>query len=445
LAQARAQLAGRLYDAGQVFWSPAELNLYLVEALRTWNALTGYWRGDFTFSLTPTVQWYDLTAQPGTLRPFTLYDTDLYRIIQYHLLEAVAWNPWTGASAQFNAADLTSALQSCRDELLSTVACTLTRSTVGAVAGRIQLPDTTIDIRRMAYLPNTPGVPSIVWPDDTWSQQAFDPLYAQRPAIAGTPYTYAMSTQPPINFDAYPPPAYAGLYELITVNVPPSPVVSAPSLLLIPDDWTHVLKWGALMELFSRESVSRDPLRAQYCATRYRMGLKMMTLAPALLAMRVNNVAIQVDSVRAADLYNTSWQSQAAGPPADALHAGLNLIAIAPPPGTAEPYTMTATVVQNAPVPILDTDYFQVGRDDVDAVIDYAQHLAALKEGGAEFLATMPLLSRFMQQATVYGFKLAELGEYTTMLNDLSQRENDMSPVLSPATTQPVSASGGGS
>src|SRR6267154_2448970 len=122
LSQVRQQLANRLYDSSQVFWSAAELNLYLYEALRTWNALTSYWRNEFTFSTQPNIAYYDLTDianLPNTLRPLTIQDTDLYTLLQYHLLEPAAWNPWTGVSAQFTADDLLNAVSRRRDEVLS--------------------------------------------------------------------------------------------------------------------------------------------------------------------------------------------------------------------------------------------------------------------------------------------------------------------------------------
>src|ERR1039458_9319360 len=89
-AQCVQQIANRLYDPSQTFWTGAELALYLNEALSTWNALTGNWRGDFTFQTQPNVTWYDLTSipqMPNTLRPLTVTDASLYTLMQYHLLE----------------------------------------------------------------------------------------------------------------------------------------------------------------------------------------------------------------------------------------------------------------------------------------------------------------------------------------------------------------------
>ena len=435
LAQAKTELAQRLYDPTKQFWLDAELGIYINEALRTWNALTGYWRGDFTFQSQSSVTWYDLTDTtnlPNTLRPFTVFDTELYTIIQYHLLEpAVGVNPWTGSSAQFQATDLLNAVQRQRDELLGVTGCTTLRRLVPAVAGRITLPDTVIDVRRMAYLPAI-GSPSTLWPEDTWAEQSFQQNYAQLPAA--TPLTYLMSTQPPIAFDAFPPPAFAGSYELLTVEGDGILSVSSPTLIKIPDDWTHILKWGALADLLSRESNAKDSLRAKYCEARYKMGLAMLSDAPALLALRIANQVLQVDSARSADNYRVGWQAETPKQPDMAFHAGLNLIGLASTPD-AGPYSLTATVVQNAPLPANDAAQIQAGRDEIDAIIEYAQHIATFKMGGSEFLSTLPLLEHFHKTASIYNSKLQEMAEFTSLLYGLSQRQERMAP----RTDAPVS------
>lgn len=430
------ELANRLYDPTMVYWTQPELLVYIQEALRTWNALTGFWRGDFTFQTVSGTGWYDLTStsqMPNTLRPLTVTDATLYNNILYRLLEPAQMSPWVG-SAQFSADDIVNAVSRKRDEILSICGCTQTVRIVSAIAGRVQLPDSVIDVRRMAYLPESSfGVPnSILWPEDAWAEQSFNRNYTL--ATAGVPSVYLMTSQPPIAFDVDAPPAYAGNYELLTVEAGPALAVGSPQTLSVPDDWTPLILWGALSDLLNRESNAKDALRAKYCEQRYRMGLRLLENAPALLQMRIGNVPVEVDSIRAADLYQTSWEAQVAGAPSAAYYSGLNLLALAPMPN-AGPYSATATVIENAPVPSNPGDPVQVSRDDLDAVIDYAQHLAAFKMGGAEFLATMPLLSRFLKQATVYGLKLAEIAEYTSVLMGLGQRESDMNPRMQPAPT----------
>ena len=454
-SDAKQELANRLYDSSMVFWTSTELGKYIHEALHTFNALTGYWRGDFTFTPQPNITWYDITQLPNSLRPYTLFDTNIYLDIQYALLEpAVGVNPWTGVSKQFTADDIINAVQRRRDELLSIASCTITRRLVPAVAGRTFLPDTVIDVRRICYLPAgslagygsgaygmglygvsipSPQQPTVVWPEDTWGEQSFRRNYTLNPA--GIPSTYLMSTQPPISFDTNRPPAYSGQYELLTTEAGAALSPATPTTLSVPDDWAHLIKWGALADLLSRDSNAQDLPRAAYCEQRYHMGIEILAKAPALLAMQMNNVPMEIDSVRAADLYNTSWEAQPPAPPTAAYHAGLNMLALAPVPDGGT-YSALITVVQNAPVPIAATDPVQVSRDDYDVMLDYAQHLASFKMGGQEFLGTLPLLKRFLQQAAGYGLKLAELGEYTSALYELSQRENHMNPVAAPAPVE---------
>ena len=445
MQQAAQQVSNRLYDPTQTFWTQAEIVLYLQESLQTWNALTGYFRGDFTFPVATGNNWYDLTAVPNTLRPYTVTDANLYVLMQYHFLEPPSGiNPWpANGSKQFTADDFLNAVERRRDEILSITGCTQARTVIPAIAGRIQLADSVIDVRRIAYLPSSlfpTQSPSVLWPDDTWAEQSFNRNYTLAPA--GTPFAYLQSTQPPISFDTDRPPAYAGEYELLTVNAGAALNASSPSTLLIPDDWTHVLKWGAMADLLSREWDAKDIPRAAYCEQRYRLGLAAMLTAPALLAFRVDNVAVQVDSVRAADLYDTSWEGAAASSASSpqCYCSGMNLLAVNP--AAAAGGTATATVVENAPLPVNLAASVQVGRDDLDVIIDYAQHLAAFKQGGSEFSRTIPLMQRFMKQAATYNGKLAELGEYQAMLSGLSASERGMNPVMTPAGEDAATADG---
>lgn len=433
--QLKQQISNRLYDSSQQQWNSAELGFYIAEALRTWNSLTSFWRGDFPGNTSNGVVFYDLTNQttfPSALRPLTLTDRDIYSSLQVSLLEPVAWNPWTGVSSQFSADDLLNAVQRRRDEILSICGCTITRRTVGAAGGRTQLPDSVIDVRRIAYLPNSPSKPSPMFPDDTWGEQSFNRGYTT--STPGTPLAYLLNTQPPISFDTDRAPAFSGNYEVLTVDAGAALTVGTPTSLSVPDDWTWAIKWGALADLLNRDSNPKDTLRAQYSEQRYRMATSLLTDAPALLAGRVNGVPVQIDAVRNADLFRTGWQAATHAKPDTILTAGLNLIAFAPTPD-AGPYGVTFTVVENAPVPANDGATVQVSRDDLDAIIDMCCHLALFKTGGQEFMDSVPLFERFLKQAALYNSKLDEWGEFSRILREVSSQEEDFNPRLAPAET----------
>lgn len=437
LGDADAALAARLYDTSGQFWPQSERFACIRETLRTWNALTGYWRADFTFPANAASPWYDLTQVANTLRPLTVTDAELLLRMEQDLLEpATSAYPllWAG-SAQFAIADLLGALGRRRDDLLGLTGCAITRSVVAAAPGRIQLPSTTAELRRVAFLPdaNLGAVPSVVWQDDLWSLNAYAPGWTTDDP--GIPDSYRQSTTPPRSFEVKPQPGIPASYELLTIDNGADLTTAAATVLGVPDDWTWVIKWGALADLLSRESNAKDTVRAKYCEVRYRQGIALLTAAPALLGMRINNVPMRVDGVASADRYRTSWQGEDAGTPEVALVAGLNLVAMCPEPDDANT-TFTATVVRNAPLPTVVGDCVTLPRDLFDVMLDYAQHLASFKMGGAEFLATLPLLERFMQAASYYNSKLAEQGEYMKTLYALSGRDAALLPRYSEASPE---------
>ncbi len=426
-----SDLASKLYDPTYQFWSEAELATYITEALRTWNSLTSFWRSDMVFPAVAGNWWYDLTAQAGSLRPYTVSDNDLLTQIEYHLLEPLTTTyplVWAG-SLQFGLLDILGALQGKRDEVLSTTGCTITRNLVNApFVRRVPLPDTMIDVRRVAWLPVT-GMgfsPVTLAPSDPWSKEAFDPQWT----IAGfeAPSAFLRSAEPPLAFDVDRVPPVAGDYEILSVDAGPALSQTAATLLGIPDDWTWVIKFGALADLLSREANSKDSLRAEYCDMRFREGMGLLQSASAVLSLRLNDVPLPVDAVRNGDDFNPTWQADAASQPASSYAAGLNLIGLGPVPDSG-PYSITATVVQNAPLPVLPSDPIQLARDDYGAVLDYAQHLAAFKMGGAEFQATFPLYQGFVKRAALYNSKLSELGIFQKPMYEVSKLESERNPV----------------
>ncbi len=455
LATAQADLAARLYDSGQQFWPPAELASYIVEALREFNALTSFWRAEFPLTLQQGAWWYDITdtAQaPNTLRPFTVKDSDLISQINYHLLEPqLGAYPisWAG-SKQFSLADILGALQRRRDEVLSATGCQVSRLVVEATPGRIILPDTSIDIRRVGWFPagfimtwdsSSPLTwdqatftwdtapsgqsPVILRPADAWGKQAFDLGYT----VAGEspPQTYLQSTQPPLSFDVDRVPPTPGAYDIMLVKAGGNLSASAASLVGLPDDWSWLAKWGALADLLGRESNAKDMLRAKYSMQRFNEGLGVLNESPAVLSARLNNIPLQVDAVTSGDDFNVGWQGAAQGPPMRLYLAGLNMIGFAPAPDS-QPYGAVLSVVQNMPVPIGGGDLIQVGRDDYDSVLDEAQHLAMYKAGGTEFSDTFPLHANFIKRCTVYNSKLRTLGQFQKPIYEISQLDEERHP-----------------
>ncbi len=436
LAQAQASIMSRLYqsatDSTQQFWTAAEITVYVVEALRTWNALTSFWRAEFPFPLVQNQFWYSIPDQTSSLRPFTLTDQTLLAAIEYHLLEPLTSSyplSWTG-SLQFSVADILESLTRNQNQVLGSTGCTITQADVPApvASQRIFLSDSSIDIRRVAWIPAT-GFGFVNAPlrqTDAWAKRAFD--YGYTTAPQEPPDTWMQSAEPPLSFDVDRQPPVTGEYDVLTVNAGATFNAVTAQTLSVPDDWSWVIKWGAMADLFSRESNAKDSLRAAYCAQRFEEGCRLMAESSALLNLQVNGIPLFVDAVTNGDNFNPLWQSAAAGAPSSCYTAGLNLIAFPAP--DAGPYSVMATVVKNAQVPSAAGDFIQVARNDYDAIINYAQHLALVKVGGAEFLATVPLYQAFVKQAAQYNRKLATMGQFQMPMYEVSQLESERNPVM---------------
>ena len=402
-------VARRLYNPDKTQWVQAELEELLCESLRTWNALSQFWREEFTFTLAANTWWYDLRAVANTLIPYTVTEYDIITKIKRHLLEPpdpAYSNVYDQlGSTQYTMADLLGACQRRQDETLGLTACTIVRSLVNApMGGRCILPDTTIDIRRVTWLPVAGYSNRILKQSDAFASRAFNPRYTQ--AGQQPPLKWMQNTEPPPSFDVDSQPPVNGQYEVLLTQAGPSWIKGVDATLTMPDDWSWVFTWGALSDLFSRESLAQDPLRAAYCRARYQEGIGLMRLLPVAVALKLNDRPMSIGAVTGGDKYNPTWQAKAAGPP-KSFYEFMNFLAVAPKPDSDTAYSVTVTVCKNIPV---NEFYVQVPRDALDTIIDYTQHLAMLKQGGQEFYQSVVLYQNLQRNAALYNGKLREMG-----------------------------------
>lgn len=412
---ARQQLASRLADANNVYWADAENGLYIQKALRMFNALTYTWKSDFTY--TSSNLWNSLALLPGSPRLRTLTDTDAYTNIEYMLMEPPTGGTWTGTT-QFAIDDLSQALQHRRDEMLETSNCN--QSLLAGIAltpntRRTTLPDTTIDVARARYIP-TSGSPNTLYRDDTVALEFYQaPLYQQN---SGTPTTFSLSSEPPLSWDVNIPPAQAGTYEAVVLESGAAFNPPAVTLIGIPDDFVWALEWGALADLLGRESEATDHQRAAFCLRRYQDGMNLLLKTPWIMLGKVGGVATSVDSIAATDRYMPEWDSRPTSFGPVIVVGGIDFLAA--PTGTST----GVTVLGNAPVPILDTDYVQVSRSNWDAVLDIAQFLAVFKLGGAEFQRALELESRAIQFCAAENSRLKSTGSFADILVQRGQTQD---------------------
>lgn len=420
LSSALAQLAQRLNDPTFTFWTQTELTVYIQESLRMFNVLTYQQKTQFVYNSSSL--WNSLGSLAGSPRLRTLTDTYCYTQMQTMLLEPPTGGTWSGTS-QFNIADMAQALQSRRDEIIQLTNCNLNLVTGVALTPNTRttyLPDTTIDVPRLRYLPITPpGVviqpPVTLYRDDTIAQEFYEsPLYQQQ---SGTPQTYQMSAEPPLSFIVDIPPALPGTYEGVYLESGTAFDPPAGTLLGIPDDFVWVLIWGALADLLGREAEATDRERAAYCLKRYQDGLVLMTKSPWIFLGNVNGVACTIDSIYAADRYMPEWDSTPSTFGPAIIEGGVDFLAAPINTGVG------LTVLGNMPVPVNPNDFLQISRSDFDTILDLSQALACFKMGGNEWKQSLELEQRAIQACAAENVRLKSFGCFADVLIQRGQQQ----------------------
>ena len=444
LAGLLTQLSERLDDEQNIYWTLAELTEYIAEALRTWQSMAGYWRGRMIFNTSLNTSFYDLTQQTNSLIPFTVTDTQMVSEILYHLIEAqlTSAGVYVG-TGMFNLDDITKAIERRRNQFLLETGMVLQQVSVpnpSPPESRVLLPDNVINIRRCAWLApgGTPfgvgnfgagpfngpyGVLTNLWRSNQYAAQAFKQNWALQPQ--DPPIEYSVATDPPVTVDMIPPPLNPGTLKLLAV-LAGSPLNPAVGVLMgVPDNLSWVVKWGALADLLSKAGQAQDLPRADYCQKRWMQGIQVARIHTSAIYAALNGKDTMINALASFDSFNQNWQNGIA-PPTDVALASWNMFAVSPPPDGI--YSVRLDVIQNAPIPVALTDQVQIGREELDVLLDYCQHLAMFKQGGQEFLGTTPLFERMFRLAGVYNETLKADVDFLEPMADRAIREEILRP-----------------
>lgn len=431
-------LAQRLNDVGNVFWTKAENILYLTEALQFWNVLTSYWPQDYTF--TPPSLW-SYTNLTGSPRQQTYTEADLYSFLCYHLMEPqMTAGVWNG-TVQFTTNDFHTALQQNRDQVLQATASNISYlDTVSILPNsyRTYLPDSVLDVRRVRYN-GQDGTNKVLFKGDSDSFLRFSPTYRQQ---TGTPRRYDFLGSPPLALTVDIAPSQPNFFELLVMSAGNTLNPTNPQPLQLPNDWMFVIKWAVLADLLAKEPESTDRHRSDYCQKRFMQGLKLIQSAPWILNAFINEQAVDAVPVIGKDRYNVDWQNSPTARPSIVI-GGTDIISYTPNAfvgygvggfgdggfgGVTNPPSIRLTMVGNAPIPATDADFLQAPRDLVNLLIDYAQHLAKFKCAGSEFEETIPLYQNLVDYALETNSRLRESGIFPTDLRPTTSRQELSEP-----------------
>jgi len=406
--QFQSLVADRLGDT--IFYTSTEIKRYCIEALRTWNALAQFSMERGTFNTTDFQVFYDL---PSTLKNgstyilgYNVYDQDIFTDLKYSLIEdASTSDSWTGTS-QFTLQQCQDAIEKARNEFLLRTSLIVQHSTMNLPSPpieRFDLDDSVIDVKRVSFKSNSGATYyTPLKRTDELTSTGWLPSWYQSPersqAIMPNPSAFSVYLTPKVQVGLIPIALTGGVVSLVTLNTSTPLDLSSGVLLNIPDDFSWAIKWKALFYLLSKDGEATDSFRAAYCQSRFEEAILAAKISSTVQQGFINGSLAILSSIDGQDNWNSSWeQVTGTGAPSSLIIAGRNLLALAPPP--KRDVSIMLDVVRNFPIPILNGDYVQVGREHLSALVDYATHVAMFKVGGSEFQATLPLRDNLFQLA----------------------------------------------
>ena len=406
-----------------VFWTDAEVGLYIREALRVWGALTFRWKDISTFAIDNSIEFYDLYSLSSQLAQ-TVTDQDLLEEIQYHLLETINRSGWSGTT-QFTLATVD--LESQINETRGAIPLDVTSESIAVnLQSRVDLTGISphhLEIRRAAYQ-DASGSRFAVWRTDEQQAYAFQPDSQIQPGQV--PVGFSTSVARPLEVVLIPPAGQPGILELL-VTKGFTGIDFTGNTLGVPDDLAWVLKYATMADMLSREGMAEDTIRAAYCDRRAKEGLEIAKAYASGLNPYLDGRYTHSSTLQDLDAYTPNWQNES-GVPTTLAWASYNLFTVHPRPDS-DPHSVLFDLVLPAPIPTADGDFIQVGRDELDSLIDYAHHIAAFKQGGLEFENTMPQYEKFLQSAAAFSGRQEIATIAKEALDQRSRAEDLVRPV----------------
>ena len=393
LAQFVSQVGVVMGDPTAKYWTASEVQSATWEALRVWGGSTNYWRTRGTFNLDPSQPhpYYDLSVKLPLLRTRSYNLNQMVLEIQYMLLEKPSGVVGTGMSGQISIQQILTAIQYARDKfVLDTHLPISYHSSIGSPSpvGQVSFSQSSVYVHRAAWMDTYTGAWSNLWREDAWAIDKNDPTWTIE---MDRPLAYSEAENSPLVMQLYPPPSNVGVLEALTVDS--LAMVDPLGTFGIPDEWVHAVKYAALNQILSAESQIKDDLRAQYADQRYKQAVTFAKDAGSVIRLMLNGVPVSVDSLAAVDAGYPYWRNQVGTP----QMFGVLYDIVVPSPGVPDSaYSVTADVVQSAPLPG-SGDYLQVGEEIIDTLMQYVCHVLTFKCGGSEFKTTMSGYDQFMK------------------------------------------------
>lgn len=423
------EIASDLQDTTHVYWTVDEIQRSVYEGMLYWGGLSAYWRNSGVFYPTVNAPFYNMATQFPVLRSRSYTLGQIVTEIQYMLLELPSGVSGTGMTGQFTIQQITDAVVRARNQFVLDSGVALNYESFGSISPpiyRFQL-DSSIAAVSGCYWKQSTGAITPLRRQDSWAAQSSDPVWNVDP---GVPVAFSTVETNPLELLVIPPPNATGEVHAVCNKTAVIPVLDVASLDT-PDEFVCGIKYYALYLILSPFGLGQDTMRAKYALERYKAVVEASEAQRSIMRVRVNGVPTQTDPIEKLDSSIPYWQTETGQPSVSA--ASYDLLALYKVPDSNR-YQIGVDLVQTAPLPTLSTgtnsDYVQMGREDIPYLKDYCKHILSFKMGGEEFTNTMGMHDNFMQGAMQRNKLLTKRTPYLSAIFNVPQRQEAAVPTV---------------
>jgi hypothetical protein len=410
-AKFKLDLSELLDDATNVFWTDAELDLFLDQALLTFGAVSNFWQENIFINTVVQQRIYDLFVDHHATENIVPSIT-IGRLIDWLNADLIEALPT--ASEFYNLPETIERLETVYDEFQRQTGLVLTSKLYTIVAGEstVELDNNVLDIVRVSYITtdiNNDEIESVLRLTD---EQEL--LYNEHETLEdmGFPLYYTNTYDTNKKIHVYPMPAATGQIRIIaSVGLDKTQQMDEDSVIPLPDNLVPYLKFGIERDLFNKSGVLKDEARAEYCDSRWKEGITIGRNYNSILLAWVFDRLIHTSSLEEMDLYEDApLVPFYIMPPTNALGlAGFNIFQVDNLPDV-DPSSIKLLCTQNAPLPATNEDFIQVEQGYIKPLLDYCVHCAGLKTGINWIALTKASMEIFLRSAIGHNQRLQMRG-----------------------------------
>lgn len=152
------------------------------------------------------------------------------------------------------------------------------------------------------------------------------------------------------------------------------------------------------------------------------------TQIAAIQRILFGGLPLTMSSVNELDMGFPGWQGVSDDPQFWTLN-GINLFGLSPQPSTG---VITIEGISETPTLINDADYVMLGDEQLNRILDYAEHYCSFKEGAGEFDSSQTGFNLFIQAAAKRNSNLLATALYREWMGRNREEQGRYSELPSP-------------